>query len=628
MKKMRILLIHALVFGNISIMMQCQKSGPQEEQSFVVKDINFGEMGWGKNDLRVKARNLSRESRQLIITINTSYLNGGRWMPNQNSIEFDFKPMEEKEVTRYFYIRPDHGSLEIRLLIQSQSETKLRETVLFKEQQLEFKVPNDKIHQLEYPYPEKIGFERAVYPAFEYIANDHFIFYYFPDSEEEKNINHILAAWEKAFSELKTEFKASIPDPIIVFLLPDSSSSMMTLLHPGGRLISHNTLILTDGKDHDAKQNLRSFFRASYLLANKTSDFRATIGGRGDDGLNFRPLRLKVVLCLYEGLNIDDMVERLALPESQIREAIDELENISLVKRENEKYRPDFLIITKEELQQIITKVDTSALAIAQLIENNWAQVKRIYDQLSFADIFPLERTGFHLIGSLLLESGMINLFFKDRTLMSPYPHRPRKNDPEASSRRRFYCVLLGGREYFKRLYGLNALGHIDKPRIITYGQYAGNLPRSSFVRNLRRLIELSGGRDQFVTDFLPEYHKKLNNDKYVSSISSIDSLLKDFPYRIPVYNHADMIKVNQLRSDLGTEILDYFKDNGKDIESIFRSLKGNAFSSFSEFFYFYYHFIFAQTTNILTGRGLFSLPEYRFDCWMQEDPLINLLDL
>lgn len=627
-KKTRILLIDILIFASMIIFIQCQKPGPQEEKTFAVTSVKFGELGWGKNNLTVKARNLSRGSRKLILTINTRYLNGGRWLPNQNSIEFNFKPMEEKEVSRYFYIRPDHGTLEIRLLIQSQSEAKLQETILYKKHQFEFEAPNDRIHQLEFPYPEKIGLEKEAYPAFKFSANKHFIFYYLPNSEEEKNINNILADWEKSLSHLKKEFKANIPEKIIVFLLPDSSSSMMTLLHPGGRLISNNTMIITDGKDYDSKQNLRSFFSVSSLLANRASDFWATIGGRGDDGLNYRPLRLKVVLCLYEGLNIDDIAERLELPKSQIREVIDELEEITIVKREEEKYKPNILIITKEEFQHLITKVDTNALAVAQLIETNWKQVKRTYDQLSFANIFPIKRTGFHLIGSLLLESGMLDLFFKDRTLVSPYPLRPRKNDPEASTRRRFYCVLIEGREFFKRIYGLSDRGYIDRPKVITYGRYADNLPRRMFDRNLRILIELSGGKDKFISDFLPEYRNKLNNNKYTSSTSSIDSLLDDFPYRIPAYNHEDMIKVKQLISDLGAEILDYFKNNRKDLESVFQSLKGKEFSSFSEFFYFYYHFVFCQTTNYLAERGLFSIPEYTFDYWMQEGPIFNLENL
>ncbi|MFC2128809.1 hypothetical protein ACFLRR_02920 [Bacteroidota bacterium] len=622
----RTLFVFAVLVVLSIIFIKCQESNIQDKKTFEVQSVNFGELGWGKNSLTIKARNLVMEARKLYITINTCYLNGDRLSPLQTTISFDFDPKEEKEISRYFYIRPDHGTLEISLEIKSESKTKLRETIHFKKYIAEFEAPNSKINQLEFPYPEKIGFERAVFPAFNFSTSEHFIFYYLPYSEVEKNMNNILSDWEKNFNELQTKFNTNITEKIKVFILPDSISSMMTLLHPGGRLISKNTIILTNGMNYDSKKELSALFNISSLIAYRNSDFWAITGGYGSDGMNYRPERLKVVLGLYEGLTINEIIDRMDMSENQVLEAIHELENNSIIKKENGKYKPDFLILTKKELQSLLPKIDIDAKVLAGLIEKKWSKVKRTYKQLSFADIFPIERTGFNLIGSIFLESGMIDMFFKDQTLMSPYPKRPIKDDSTTFNKSRFYCFLMEGREFPKQLYGLNGVGGIDKPKFITYGKYAINLPRSNFDRNLRILLRICGNKDKFVNDFLPEYQNKIRNNKDTISVTLMDSLIKDFPYRIPKYTNSDMIKVNQFVSDLGSDVLEYFKKNKNDLESIFRSFKGNEFTSFSEFFYFYYHFVFASATNYAADRGLFKIPEYTFDYWMQDDPIRNLV--
>ena len=74
--------------------------------------------------------------------------------------------------------------------------------------------------------------------------------------EEEKNIETILSLWEKSFNDLDREANA---EKITVFLFPDSRSSKSTLFHPGGQIISRNTIILTDGMDYDPKKILRSY---------------------------------------------------------------------------------------------------------------------------------------------------------------------------------------------------------------------------------------------------------------------------------------------------------------------------------------------------------------------------------
>lgn len=72
MKKIRILLILALVVTNMIIFMQCLTARWQDAKTFAVTSLDFGEVGWGKNVLTLKAKNMSRGSRKLIITINTS----------------------------------------------------------------------------------------------------------------------------------------------------------------------------------------------------------------------------------------------------------------------------------------------------------------------------------------------------------------------------------------------------------------------------------------------------------------------------------------------------------------------------------------------------------------------------
>jgi hypothetical protein len=589
------------------------------DERFTIKAVDFGEIGWGKNKVRIKAKNLTNEMQQLLVRINASYLDSGRFYPIEDGLEFDFEPLQEKEISRDFYVIPDHGTLEIRCFVASRSKTGLYETVFFNKYRSKFDAPNHRIHML--------GFGKAEYPAFEIGKSEHFVFYYFPQNNQAGAISNVIQRWEKSFNDLRGEVNGKSPGRILLFLLPDVSSANRIMQFEGRRLLYHNTIILITDKGYDPKPDLEAFFLEFPLLANRMDDFYLGTGGYGYDGISGHEIRFKVLLCLYQGLSPKAIAERLDFPESEITKAADELVNISNARKQEGIYKPDILILTRAEARRIQAKADQSARNLAGLIERDREKVEAAYRQLSFSDIFSFKEIGFHLIGSLVLEEGMIDFFFRDRTLLPPYPHRPIKDDPEGA-KLRYYCWMIEGREIEEEFYGFNDPGYLDKPQIVNYGRYFINLPRSYFNRTVEKLIEVTGGKEKFVKDFFPEYQKKLRNRRYRSSVPEIDRALKEFSYRLPVYTEKDISVVQSLISELGPKILDYFKNIRSDLEQTFKEFEGSQFSSFREFFYTYYHLVFARATNNLAERGFFFLPKYRFESWMQEKPILDVMNL
>ena len=101
----------------------------------------------------------------------------------------------------------------------------------------------------------------------------------------------------------------------------------------------------------------------------------------------------------------------------------------------------------------------------------------------------------------------------------------------------------------------------------------------------------------------------------------TVEKLLQKLPnYKTPVYTEADLKIAEDLIHDLGGEILLHFKREKPRLEKIFEKLKGAPYTEFSEFFYLYYHYVFAYVTQYLAGHGLFDIPEKEFDYWIQAD--------
>jgi len=606
------------------------KSEDLVRKSFTVEKVILEDLSWGKNKLTVRAQNLKNKPQKLLVVVNTCYPHSERYWPVQGPSSFTFNGKEKKDVDLDFYVMPDHGLVEARIFIYSETEMSLRDELFRAKYCTRFLCPNRKVHEIGDLLAKWMKIESPPLPSFNFITSEHFVFYFFPETLDNAQIEKALDEWEDAYKQIRDEIGVDVNMKIIVFLLPNNKSSLAIFGQKDGPLIYGNTIVRNRESVTEVKSDLGKLFqlRFSPLLVSKAYDFHSMTGGWGSNEVEWHELRKKVVLSLFEGFSHTDIARELDIPIDQVKKAIQDLKKASLVKEQGGKDCPNFLIVKEDETKPIVSDAKATGTKIGKIIEEQWCTIENLYKELSFSDIFSLGETAFHLIGSLLLEVGMINVFFKDRSVLLPYPRRPSTlQGNDEGSRFRYYFWMVEGSRELQLKYG-QRVRDIVKPQICTFGEYHFNVSRNYFDSSIEKVIKELGGKQKFSTDFLLDYIEWLRDPCHKSKIPMVNRILEDFPWRMPVYNEKDIQIVKTLIDKISPYILNHFKRDKARLNGIFETLKGSKYSEFSEFFYMYYHLVFGEAIDFLARHGWLQIPETKYDYWIQEDRILSIDEL
>ena len=182
----------------------------------------FGRVAWGRNTLRLKYHNPGRTALSLALKVRTYYADSDSGVIWEITYPLLLPPELSGEFGVDYFVRPDHGVLRVEL------EAAGPEGAVFRQQQdFPFQAPYRAEYLLQ---PSRLGaqgleWEGRIYPSFKVRESESFIFYYFPGSEAEKDMERIVPQREKILQKLQKDFQVKMSGKSIFFFYPDAETA-------------------------------------------------------------------------------------------------------------------------------------------------------------------------------------------------------------------------------------------------------------------------------------------------------------------------------------------------------------------------------------------------------------------
>ncbi len=232
-----------------------EKTTAQKQGVFTVSKIKMEKFSWGLNKFRIKAKNNTDTIQYLSTFIHTIFPKSS-WPRTKAGIydAFEFKPKEEKTIEAEYFIIPEHGKCVITVVVNSMLDDP--ETVFDWANEIkkelfsaEFNLPNKKINDIRMPQRnlEKFRFPQESLapslPPFEQKETEHFVFYYFPSTLVERDIDKIVQEREAALNRISSMISVDYEGKISVFFYPDAESKSKVVQHQGEGLAYGSTLV-------------------------------------------------------------------------------------------------------------------------------------------------------------------------------------------------------------------------------------------------------------------------------------------------------------------------------------------------------------------------------------------------
>src|SRR5262245_27600743 len=184
-----------------------------------IDPAQFGLVTWGRNSMRLKYHNPGSTAASLALRVRTYYADSTSGVIWEVTYPLLLPPELSGEFTVDYFVRPDHGNLRVEL-----EAFGLEGSVFRQSQDFPFQAPyrGDYLLQPSHLGAQGLEWEGRVYPAFKVRESESFIFYYFPGSEAEKDMERIIPQREKILQKLQKDFQVKLSGKAVFFFYPDA----------------------------------------------------------------------------------------------------------------------------------------------------------------------------------------------------------------------------------------------------------------------------------------------------------------------------------------------------------------------------------------------------------------------
>ncbi|MHA2251325.1 MAG: hypothetical protein ACXAD7_13270 [Candidatus Kariarchaeaceae archaeon] len=290
------------------------------------------------------------------------------------------------------------------------------------------------------------------------------------------------------------------------------------------------------------------------------SEIFLSMAGSGDPWSAITNKSKFILSALHEELSIKETSEVLNMTVEQISIELKKMEEANLVKRHNDRYLPTFFVSNLNETEEIYNHSVKTGKILAETLLNNWTELKEVYTQLSISKSHPLGELSFMLIGSRILDIGLLGALTKDKTLLQPAPLRPSLEDPGAH----YYFWMIEGEYEYLGKYGQD---DTDLPwsnwHLLTFGQSWID-GKSNKARNL-------------FEETSEESIQKMDFDDPESFAKEIN---------VPFLNREDSMLWDNLTEKIAAQLVVELKKHKTDLINFYNTLRVSEYApaSFGEF--------------------------------------------
>ena len=313
--------------------------------------------------------------------------------------------------------------------------------------------------------------------------------------------------------------------------------------------------------------------------------FYLSLAGSGNPWGAVNRFNKHIILALHEGYSLKKIAGIYNIPENTVLEQIKKMILVSLIIKKGKSYIPTFFIADFSETLEIFQEAKKTGEILAKAVQIQWREIKKTYSRLAISKDYPFKQLNFLLVGSRILDLGLLGALVLDKTLITIAPARPSPDRPNA----RYYFWGVEGE--FK---------HLGK-----YGQSDWELPEKNWYFETFGASWIKGK---------PNYNRNALHQK-------IEHILKEGKIRtpgqiaqnlnIPCLNKADSQIWVELSGKVCAELLETIKSQSSSIKQFFSSLKAGQYTnnSFGEFMCWYTHLAYSRAIDILCDKGYMILP-------------------
>ena len=280
-----------------------------------------------------------------------------------------------------------------------------------------------------------------------------------------------------------------------------------------------------------------------------SSKYQVTFISRGNNFPNFSTEKNDIkpfLVTLHNNISIKDFQKINGFSNSKIKRIEKLLIRKNWAHKNNDTLKPSIFIATKKDGEKLYEYANPISIEIVNSIKNEISSIKENFSKTDISKSQTFEDWSFFILSNVLLDSWQIKSVEKE---FLQNIERPKRN----------------GKNYYASLLEITG----EKESFNIYGNQSGQL--SVYGNN----------RDNAIAR---------NNKNYISKID------------------------NQIFKEISDNFLPYLisilKNNKKYSLKVYNDLGYSNEITFNEFFIWWYHFIYTQTTNMMFEQGMLTIPK------------------
>jgi hypothetical protein len=319
------------------------------------------------------------------------------------------------------------------------------------------------------------------------------------------------------------------------------------------------------------------------------TNLHAVMAGSGTPYAVLTPLRKQLLRALYDEKTLVQLSFQYGLPIREIQAELGPLVDASLAREEDGRYSPAFFIADNEETHRVAEHAAETGTMLAHSLQEQWADIEKVYRELSISRQQDLFQTAFFLIGGLMLDMGLLDALARDGTLMPRAPARPAPDNPNAH----YYLYMIEGTSEETGRYSTQAIPLPQQGwNLIMFGcYYAGetlNPTWQDWMANARGLLQKMPG---IVPEILAE---RLN---------------------ILLLNEADARCWAAHVQAQTQRVVQFWHGQRQALNQLYGTLKAVRYAPYgsAEFFCWYDRLAYAAAVDALADAGKLLIPETQF---------------
>ena len=314
-----------------------------------------------------------------------------------------------------------------------------------------------------------------------------------------------------------------------------------------------------------------------------------SMAGSGDPWSYWTVLRRKILRKMHDGLTTFELAQAFNQSTEQILSELQPLQTASLIKPDKGGFKPTFFIADRQETEKVYQHSQSTGRKLSEALLSHWNHLESAYRELSLSQHQNFDELSFMLVGSRILDIGLLGALTRDRTLLTTAPSRPSPERPDA----RYYFWMVEGE-----------LEHLGK-----YGQNDTDLPWSDWHLLTFGKNWIEGEHNTAREDLERRCAELIESD----SVEDPKSLSAELA--IPYLSEAESEKWATVSERLSDILLDVLIGCKSEINELYQGLKASTYASdsFGEFFCWYFHLVFAWTIDLIFEKGVITIPTEGF---------------